>query len=110
MPLDRRVTVNLTATTFNDEGEPITTVTASLPLWATRTDGDVADTEEEGGSRDETRRDYRIRWRADIAGAFVSEVSVQDGALTFNALRVREETDSGRTRKRWLTIQGVHST
>ena len=109
MPLDRRVTVILTATTLDDEGDEQSS-TVSLPLWATRTDGDVADTEEEGGSRDETRRDYRIRWRADIAGAFVSEVSVQDGALTFNALRVREETDSGRTRKRWLTIQGVHST
>ena len=102
--------MRLSETTLNDYGEAETRIVATLPLWATRMDGDVADTEEEGGSRDETRRDYRIRWRADIAGAFVGEVSVQDGALTFNVLRVREETDRGRTRKRWLTIQGVHST
>ena len=108
MPLDRRITVTIATTGFNKYGEP-ETMTTSIPVWATRMDGDVEDVEAEGGSRDETRRDYRVRWRSDIAGAFVSDVAVQDGALLFNVLRVSEETDGGRTRRRWLKIQGVHS-
>ena len=109
MPLDRRITVTIATTGFNKYGEP-ETMTTSIPVWATRMDGDVEDVEQEGGVRNEIRRDYRIRWRADVAAAFVSDVAVQDGALRFNALRVSEQTDQGRTRRRWLLIQGVYST
>ena len=41
-----------------------------------------------------------------MAAAFVSDVAVQDGALRFNALRVSEQTDQGRTRRRWLSHSG----
>ena len=60
---------------------------------------------------DTTRRDWRLRWDSRIAEIPVSRLAVVDGGLTFNVLNVVEVTGRrGELRRRFLDIQGVHST
>lgn len=86
-----------------------------VPVWAERRDLDNRDVEEVGGTGTEVRRDYRIRWRSDIAGTPVARLAfTSEDALAFDAERLIEETNTGRrndsgTRRQWLRLQGVHS-
>ena len=113
MPVDRLITVSVEQPgSRNMYGEYVEGETAEHRVWAGRFDRDLEDIESEGGTRNETRRDWRIRWRADIANVTdLTTVSVVDGGQTFNVQNLQEETGrDGRTRRRWLRISGVHTT
>ena len=112
MPADRLITVNLTGEGMrNQYGEYVEGEVTPIRTWATRMDKTQEDIEQEGGSRNETRRDWRIRWFAALDAAPVSLVSVVDGGQTFNVLNVIEDTGrNGDFRRRWLMIQGMHTT
>ena len=81
-----------------------------------RRDLSAEDVAEEGGSRDEVRRDWRIRWDSRIAGTPADRLEVvEDGGLTFDVLNVVEVMrQRGRReqnlRRRFLDIQGVYTT
>ena len=112
MPVDRLITVrNAGEGFYNDFGEYEMPVPVDIRVWAGRRDKDAEDIESEGGVRDETRRDWRIRYRSDIADVPTSQLSVVDGPLTFDVLNVVEVTGrDSTTRRRWLDIQGVYTT
>ena len=96
--LDRRITVRHTVTTRNQFGESEETVT-DFPLWATREDFTQADKELAGGVLTTATRGYIVRYRAEIADAITSELSVIDGTITLNATNVTEATVRGERRK-----------
>ena len=112
MPVDRIITVRTTTEGMrNEHGEFEPGVATDHTVWASRIDASIKDVEESGGSRDETQRDWRIRYRADVAAiAELSRVTVIDDGLTFNVQNLIEETGrDGITRRRWLRISGVKS-
>ena len=112
MPVDRIITVRLTSEGMRNEfGEFVPGATVDHRVWASRFDASLTDLAESGGSRDETQRDWRIRYRADVAAiAELSRVTVIDDGLTFNVQNLIEETGrDGITRRRWLRISGVKS-
>ena len=112
MPADRLITVNLTVEGMrNQYGEYVEGEVTPIRTWATRMDKSQEDIESEGGSLNSTRRDWRIRWLAALDAAPISMVSVVDGGQTFDVLNVIEDTGrNGDFRRRWLMIQGVHTT
>ena len=112
MPADRRITITVTAEGMrNIHGEYQEGSTTAIQVWATRRDLSQQDIIEAGGQRDETRRDWQIRWDSRIAVTPVSRLEVVDGGQTFNALNVIEDTGrNGDFRRRWLRIQGVYTT
>ena len=63
-----------------------------IAMWATRRDRSQEDKATEGGSRDETRRDWRIRWDERIANASTLNLEVVDGA-TFTVTNMVEVTE-----------------
>ena len=113
MSADRLIAINVTAPGMrNQYGENVEGEVTPIRVWAARLDRSQEDIEQEGGTRGETRRDWRIRWDARIADTPTARLEVVDGALTFNVLNIIEVT--GRPgqmlRRRWLDIQGVHTT
>ena len=112
MPADRLITVNLMAEGMrNEHGEYVDGVVTAIRTWATRSDKSQEDKEQEGGALDTTRRDWRIRWDSRIANTPASRLEVVDGLETFNVLNMVEVTGRrGELRRRFLDIQGVHST
>ena len=112
MPVDRIITVRTTTEGMrNEHGEFEPGVATDHTVWASRFDASITDVAESGGSRGETLRDWRIRYRADFAAiAELSRVTVIDDGLTFNVQNLIEETGrDGITRRRWLRISGVKS-
>ena len=110
MPVDRIITVRTTTEGMrNEHGEFEPGVATDHTVWASRFDASLTDVAESGGSRGETLRDWRIRYRADFAAiAELSRVTVIDDGLTFNVQNLIEETGrDGITRRRWLRISGV---
>ena len=101
--LDRRITVRHTVTARDQFGEPVETTT-DYPLWATREDFSQADKELAGGVLTFATRSYIVRYRAEIADAITSELSVVDGPLTLDATNVTEATLRGERRK-YLRIE-----
>ena len=115
MPADRLIEVNITTPGMrNQHGEYVEGATIAVRSWASRRDRSQEDIEQEGGTRDEVRRDWVIRWDSRIADVPVSMLSVVDGGVTFDALNVVELTRQGRgqadLRRRFLSIQGVFTT
>ena len=96
--LDRRIIVRRTITMRNQFGEA-EEVTTDYPAWAMREDATQTDKAEAGGDLTEATRAYIIRYRAEIADASTSEISVIDGGLTLNATNVVEATLRGERRK-----------
>ena len=111
MPADRLITVNVMAEGMrNEHGEFVDGAVTAVRTWATRFDKSQEDKEQEGGQLDTTRRDWRIRWDSRIANTPASRLEVVDG-VTFNVLNMVEVTGRrGELRRRFLDIQGVHST
>ena len=103
--LDRRITVRRTAFDRNSAGEPVENTT-DFETWATRIDLRQADKEQAGGVLDLAARAYTVRYRAEIADAPTSELSVMDGAIWFNATNVIEATERGQ-RRRFLRIEAT---
>ena len=114
MPADRRITVNVEAEgDYNQYGEYVDGAVTPIEVWANRRDRRQEDIAEEGGMRDETRRDWRIRWDKRIASVPTSRLAVVDGAGTFSVLNVVEVTRQRQgqdLRRRLLDVQGVYST
>ena len=116
MPLDRRITVNVTAPGGrNEHGEYVDGATTTLALWADVMTPDLEAIAEEGrGSLSVLRRDWRLRYRADIALSIPSNVTVTDGTLdtqgnlvVFVCQNILEETGRrAETRRRFLRLQG----
>ena len=103
--LDRRITVRRSVTTRNQFGESVETTT-EFPQWATREDFSQADKEEAGGTLTQAARAYLIRYRAELADAPTSELSVIDGTLTLDATNITEATRLGERRK-YLRIECI---
>ena len=115
MPADRLITVNITTPGMrNQHGEYVEGATIAVRSWASRRDRSQEDIEQEGGTRDEVRRDWVIRWDRRIALVPVTRLDVVDDGVTFNVLNMVEITRRGRgqpdLRRRFLEIQGVFTT
>ena len=104
MALDRRITVRRTVAGTNAFGEPTETVT-DYPVWAGIADLSAFDVEQEGGVFTARLRKWRVRYRADIAGATTAELSVIDGADTYNVTNIVRQRD-GAERRRFMEIEG----
>ena len=96
--LDRRIIVRRTVATRNQYGESVETTT-DYPQWATRQDASQRDKEEAGGTLTLASRAYVIRYRAELADAATSEMTVLDGGLTLDCTNVTEATVRGERRK-----------
>ena len=106
MPLDRiiRLTVE-TAGGRNEFGEFVPgVVTFQGNVWATRRDRTLEDVEQEGGTLNLARRDYRVRWMASLAAAVPDQVTVAEGNLTFNVENIVEVEDA---RRRFIDLQAI---
>ena len=103
--LDRRIIVRRTVTARNQFGESVETTT-DYPLWSSRQDAAQIDKAEAGGDVTLATRAYVIRYRAEIADALTSEISVIDGTLTLDALNVVEATLRGERRK-FLRVEAI---
>ena len=113
MPIDRLVTVRVSETGMRDQnGEYQPGSFVDHRVWATRLDQTLEDITDTGGTRARGARDWRIRWRSDIANVTnLALVEVHDGAHVWNVENLIEDTGrNGLTRRRWLNIQGVFST
>ena len=96
--LDRRIIVRRTVTTRNQFGESVEDVT-DFPMWVTREDSSQLDKEMAGGVLTLAARAYVIRYRAEIADAPTSELSVIDGTITLDCTNITEATVRGERRK-----------
>ena len=103
--LDRRITVRRTVTTRNQFGESVETTT-DYPQWATREDASQSDKEQAGGALTQAARAYLIRYRAELADAPTSELSVIDGTVALDATNINEATRQGERRK-YLRLEAV---
>ena len=104
--LDRRIVVRRTVFTRDpDTGEAIEAVT-DFPAWASRADASFIDAAAEGGDLSTATRTYRIRYRADLAAALVSELSIVDGMVELSADNIIEATERGE-RRRFLRIEAT---
>ena len=115
MPGDRLVTVHVqTPGDYNQYGEYVEGEKVAIRTWATRRDQSQRDIAEEGGTWDETRRDWRIRWDSRIANSSTLDLAVVDGTETFTISNMVEVTRQRRgeqdIRRRFLDLQGVFST
>ena len=63
-----------------------------IPMWATRQDARQIDKAEAGGDVTLATRAYVIRYRAEIADAPTSELTVLDGGLTLDVTNITEAT------------------
>ena len=104
MALDRRITVTVREpSTRDDHGEDVLGAAVDYPTWATVYDRSLEDIEGEGGTRNERRRDWRIRWDSRFIVGDLTRIDVQDGADAFNVLQMNEDTGRfGEIRRRWL--------
>lgn len=79
MALDRLITIAIEGPgSRNDYGEFVPGTPHTRRTWATRTDLDLEKTIAEGGTRTEGRRNWRVRWYAELAGALPDTVTVTD--------------------------------
>ena len=110
MPLDRRITLEVQAEGSYVDGEYVAGAATTHELWASRMDASLEDIDEAGGSRDETLRSWRVRWIEPLASAEnVSRITVIEDGARFAVVNVSEETNQGRTRRRWMLVEGVRS-
>ena len=112
MPADRRIIINVSEpATRNDQGEAVPGAVTPIGTWASRKDiGDERKLERQG-TRQETSRDWRIRWDRRIALSPTLLLKVEDGAETFtviNMVEVTEQRGGPNLRRRFLDLQGIH--
>ena len=112
MPADRRITVKIQAPGMrNERGRFLPGAVTALGVWASRRDVGQELKIERQGSRDETSRDWRIRWDARIALIPTDQLKVEDGGETFtitNMVEVTEQRGGPNLRRRFLDLQGIH--
>ena len=114
MPSGRRITVNVSEEGTRDmTGEHVPGAVTALGVWARRRDVSQELKIERQGARDETSRDWRVRWDARIANTDNSLLKVEDGGDTFT-IRNKVEVTAQRggapdLRRRFLDLQGIRS-
>ena len=111
MPADRRITINVTSEGHrNQQGRFVPGAVTPLNLWASRRDVGQELKLERGGSRDETSRDWRVRWNALLASTPTSRLMVVEGTETFNITNKVEVTaqrgGAPDLRRRWIDLSG----
>ena len=82
-------------------------------MWASRRDKSLTDIATEGGTRDQGRRTWRIRWNSLIASSKTANLEVEDEGLSFsiaNMVEVTQRRGAADLRRRWLDLEGVFST
>ena len=114
MPADRRITVHVEQPGDRNEfGEYQAGPSLDLLKWATRDDLSLSDVESQGGTYASITRRWRIRWDSRIYHSVLSEMTITEDTLLFNALSITEITDQGasrpRSRRRWLDLTGVYT-
>ena len=116
MPADRRIIVTVSLPGYRDpalQGEYVPGAVTALKVWASRRDVDQELKIERRGTRDETSRDWRIRWDSRIANSPTSLLKVEDGAETFTITNMVEVTaqrgGAPDLRRRFLDLQGIRS-
>ena len=62
--------------------------------------------ESQGGTFNEALRRWETRWRADIAGFAVSELTVIEGGTTYNVTNLVRQRNRAE-RRRFMDIEGV---
>ena len=115
MPADRRIVVQIQTEGYRDpalQGEFMPGDYTDYPRWASRRDLSQEFKIASSGARDETSRDWRIRWDANIAATPTIRLRVVDGAETFqivNMVEVTQQQGGPDLRRRFLDLQGIHS-
>ena len=113
MPADRRITINVSAEGHRNEfGEFVEGTVTALGVWASRRDVGQERKLERGGTRDETSRDWRVRWDSRIASSHTSLLKVEDGEEIFtvtNMVEVSRQRGAPDLRRRFLDLQGIRS-
>ena len=114
MPADRRITINVSEEgTRDDRGDFIPGAVTPLEVWARRRDVAQEKLVERGGTRDETSRDWRVRWNSLIASSTTRNIKVVDGGDTFTIRNMVEVTEQGRgapdLRRKWIDLTGIRS-
>ena len=113
MPIDRRITIQIRGEESRDRyGELVPGVINYFPVWTGRFDKSLEDFPELGGERSQIRRAWRVRWFSELAAVTdLERVTVTEDDVEFDVENLVEETGKdGRTRRRWLMIEGVYST
>ena len=117
MPVDRRIIVQVQAEGYRDpdlQGEYVPGEIVDYPVWASRRDVGQELKIERQGTRDETSRDWRIRWNSRIANSPTTLLKVEDGGETFTIINMVEVTEqrggAPDLRRRFIDLQGVHGT
>ena len=113
MPADRRITINVSEEgTRNEHGEFVPGAITPIGAWASRRDVGQERKLERRGTRDETSRDWRIRWNSRIASSPTTLLKVEDGGETFTIINMVEVTaqrgGAPDLRRRFLDLQGIH--
>ena len=113
MPADRRIVVNVsTAPTRNEHGELVPGAITPIGACASRRDVSQELKIERQGTRDETSRDWRVRWDSQIANSPTTLLKVEDGGETFTVINMVEVTEqrggAPDLRRRWIDLQGIH--
>ena len=113
MPADRRIVVNVSAEGHRDErGDYVPGEVTPIAAWATRRDVGQERKVERGGAREETSRDWRIRWDRRIALSPTLLLEVEDELELFtitNMVEVTQQRGGPDIRRRFLDLQGVRS-
>lgn len=105
--LDRIVTLSIQGEGGRNEyGEWEESRLVEHRIWATRMDKSLEDIENEGGTRNIARRDFRVRWFSDLATALPSSISVTEGGQTFDVENITEESE-GHGRRRFMVLECV---
>ena len=112
MPADRRIIVNVSAEGHRDEhGRSVPGEVTPLEVWASRRDVSQELKVERGGTRDETTRDWRIRWNSLIASSTTANLKVVEGTETFAIINMVEVTLQRRSepglRRRFIHLTGI---
>ena len=85
-----------------------------IGAWTSRRDVGQELKIERQGTRDETSRDWRIRWNSRIALSATSLLKVEDGGETFTIVNMVEVTEqrgeAPNLRRRFIDLQGIHGT
>ena len=116
MPADRRIIVQIQAEGTRSpelQGEHVPGAVTAIAVWASRRDVGQERKLEREGTRDETSRDWRVRWDSRIALSPTSLLKVEDGAKTFTITNMVEVTEqrggAPDLRRRFLDLQGIRS-
>ena len=101
--LDRVITLGIeTAGYRDDNGRWVPGAVTPYPVWATRQDKTLDYIVESGGDRSIAERSYILRWRADLAAAVPSMITITDEARGFTVVNILE---TEQRRRRFMILE-----